>query len=113
MRHGRAARSRRLQHDPARRRSGQSTEPFTRNNLSNMMADTRAALAYARGEPDTDPKRTGIVGYSMGARVAMLVLPDGFAGMRAARESHRSLPPGASIRPWAGNGSMTWKRTAQ
>lgn len=58
---------------------GQSTEPFTRNNLSNMMADTRAALAYARGEPDTDPKRTGIVGYSMGARVAMLVLPDGFA----------------------------------
>ena len=58
---------------------GQSTEPFTRNNLSNMMADTRAALAYARGRPGTDAKRTGIVGYSMGARVAMLVLPDGFA----------------------------------
>jgi dienelactone hydrolase len=58
---------------------GQSNEPFTRNNLSNMMADTRAALAHARRQPEIDAKRTGIVGYSMGARVAMLVLPDGYA----------------------------------
>ena len=27
---------------------GQSSEPFTRNNLTNMLADTRAALDYAR-----------------------------------------------------------------
>ena len=58
---------------------GQSKEPFTRNNLSNMMADTRAALAFTRRNPEIDAKRAGIVGYSMGARVAMLVLPDGFA----------------------------------
>ncbi len=57
---------------------GQSREPFTDNNLSNMMADARAALAYARQRPDIDPGRAGIVGYSMGARVAMLLLPDGF-----------------------------------
>ncbi|HSN51085.1 MAG TPA: alpha/beta fold hydrolase [Woeseiaceae bacterium] len=57
---------------------GQSQEPFTDNNLSNMLADARAALAYARQRPDIDPGRTGIVGYSMGARVAMLLLPDGF-----------------------------------
>jgi dienelactone hydrolase len=58
---------------------GQSNEPFTRNNLSNMMADTRAALAYVSRKPEIDANRTGIVGYSMGARVAMLVLPDGYA----------------------------------
>lgn len=58
---------------------GQSHEPFTRNNLSNMLADTRAALDYARRQPGIDPERTAIVGYSMGARVAMLLLPDGYA----------------------------------
>jgi dienelactone hydrolase len=58
---------------------GQSNEPFTRNNLSNMMADTRAALAHALRKPEIDATRTGIVGYSMGARVAMLVLPDGYS----------------------------------
>lgn len=58
---------------------GQSDEPFTQNNLSNMMADARAALAYARLQPGADPERAGIVGYSMGARVAMLMFPGGFA----------------------------------
>lgn len=57
---------------------GQSNEPFTHNNLSNMLADARAALAYVWQQPGTDPGRNGIVGYSMGARVAMLLLPDGF-----------------------------------
>ena len=58
---------------------GQSGEPFTQNNLSNMLADARAALAYARLQPGADPGRAGIVGYSMGARVAMLMFPDDFA----------------------------------
>ena len=57
---------------------GQSGEPFTRNNLTNMLADTRAALDYARRHPGVDTERAGIVGYSMGARVTMLLLPDGF-----------------------------------
>ena len=58
---------------------GQSSEPFTRNNLTNMLADTRAALDYARRQPGVDTDRAGIVGYSMGGRVAMLLSPDGFA----------------------------------
>ena len=58
---------------------GQSSEPFTRNNLTNMLADTRAALGYARQQPGVDTERAGIVGYSMGARVAMLLSPEGFA----------------------------------
>ena len=43
-----------------------------------MLADTRAALDYARRQPGADTEPAGIVGYSMGARVAMLLLPDGF-----------------------------------
>lgn len=58
---------------------GESAEPFTRNNLSNMLADTRAALDYARRIAGIDADRFGIVGYSMGARVAMLALTDGYA----------------------------------
>ena len=58
---------------------GQSSEPFALNNLSTMLADTRAALDYARQQPGADKDRAGIVGYSMGARVAMLLLPDGMA----------------------------------
>ena len=57
---------------------GQSSEPFTRNNLTYMLADTRAALDFARRQPGVSTERAGIVGYSMGARVAMLLLPDGF-----------------------------------
>lgn len=58
---------------------GESREPFTQNNLSNMLADARAALAYARLQTRAGPEHTGIVGYSMGARVAMLMFPDDFA----------------------------------
>jgi dienelactone hydrolase len=58
---------------------GQSEEPFTRNNLTNMRADAQAALAYAHRQAGVDAERTGILGYSMGARVAMLMLPDGYA----------------------------------
>ena len=58
---------------------GQSTEAFSRNNLTNMLADARAALAHGLRQPGVDPARTGIVGYSMGARVAMLLLGDGYA----------------------------------
>lgn len=57
---------------------GESGEPFTENNLGNMLADTRAALAFGRSQPGIDPGRTAIVGYSMGGRVAMLSLDDGY-----------------------------------
>lgn len=51
---------------------GESSEPFTENNLSNMLADIRAARAYAAEHEHIDAQRIGILGYSMGGRLAML-----------------------------------------
>ena len=82
---------------------GESNEPFTRNNLSNMLADTRAALDYARQVPDVDADRFGIVGYSMGARVAMLALADGYTA--AALWAPVGLDGPAAIFPLVGGRS--------
>lgn len=51
---------------------GESSEPFTENNLTNMLADIRAARAFAAEHQRIDPMRIGILGYSMGGRLAML-----------------------------------------
>jgi hypothetical protein len=51
---------------------GESSEPFTENHLTNMLADIRAARAYAAEHERIDPQRIGILGYSMGGRLAML-----------------------------------------
>lgn len=57
---------------------GDSTEPFVENRLTNMVADLQAGLEYARSQPGIDAARVAVVGYSMGARVAMLSLADGY-----------------------------------
>lgn len=51
---------------------GESSEPFTENFLTNMLADIRAAREFAAGHQQIDSQRTGILGYSMGGRLAML-----------------------------------------
>ena len=51
---------------------GDSKESFTANTLSNMLADIRAARDYAVRQPGIDPQRVGILGYSMGGRLALL-----------------------------------------
>lgn len=52
---------------------GDSRESFTANNLSNMLEDLRAARSYAATLPGIDSTRTGILGYSMGGRLAALL----------------------------------------
>ena len=51
---------------------GESTEPFTENVLTNMLADIRASREYASSFPWVDTERVGILGYSMGGRLALL-----------------------------------------
>ncbi len=51
---------------------GESKEPFTANNLTNMLADIEAARAYALANAPIEPKRVGMFGYSMGGRLAIL-----------------------------------------
>ena len=58
---------------------GESSEPFLENRLDSMIADLRAGLEFARSQPGIDATRAAIVGYSMGARIAMLSLADGYA----------------------------------
>jgi len=52
---------------------GDSTESFTNNNLSNMLQDLQAARKYAAALPEIDNERVGLLGYSMGGRLAVLL----------------------------------------
>lgn len=55
---------------------GDSTEAFTHNNITTMLRDVEAALEFAVSQPGIDDSRVGILGYSMGGRVAMLSIAE-------------------------------------
>ena len=55
---------------------GDSTEAFTHNNITNMLHDVHAAFEFAIAQPGVDMGRIGILGYSMGGRLAMLTVDD-------------------------------------
>lgn len=50
---------------------GNSVESFQKNTLTNMKADTVAALNYMIANYAVDAEKTGIFGYSMGGRIAL------------------------------------------
>ena len=52
---------------------GDSLEPFTENNLTNMIKDVQAARDYAATHALIDSERVGLLGYSMGGRVVSLL----------------------------------------
>ncbi len=60
---------------------GASVEPFTENNITNMMADVAAARAYAIAHAAIDSKSVGMFGYSMGGRVAILSASSGYRSL--------------------------------
>jgi len=61
---------------------GASTEPFTMNTMSNMKADVLAAVEYAQ---TTLPVTTvGIFDYSMGGRIVIELLKEGYTPDAAA-----------------------------
>lgn len=51
---------------------GDSTESFANNNLSSMLLDMQASRDYALARPQIDKDRLGLLGYSMGGRLALL-----------------------------------------
>ena len=53
--------------------TGDSKEPFTEGYLSNMISDSNASLAYLLGNYPADKDRLGILGYSMGGRIALTI----------------------------------------
>ncbi len=57
--------------------AGDSTEPFWQNSLSHMLTDVQAAEAWAAASGRVDPERMGVVGFSMGGRVAAMASASG------------------------------------
>ena len=53
--------------------SGDSKEPFTEGYLSNMISDSNASLAYLLANFPADKDKLGILGYSMGGRIALTI----------------------------------------
>jgi len=53
--------------------TGDSKEPFTEGYLSNMISDSNASLAYMLANFPADPNKLGILGYSMGGRIALTI----------------------------------------
>lgn len=52
---------------------GDSNEPFSENNLSNMLADFLASRDYALAHKGIDSGRVGLFGWSMGGRLVLLL----------------------------------------
>jgi len=57
---------------------GESLEPFSANTIDHMLSDIVAARDFALGQPAIDAGRVGLLGFSMGGRLAMLSVADGF-----------------------------------
>lgn len=53
---------------------GESVEPFTQNNLTNMLADINASVNYMLNNYNIHEDHIGILGFSNGGRVASLLL---------------------------------------
>ena len=51
---------------------GENTAGFSENNLTHMQIDLDAGLDFGLQELAIDPRRVAVLGYSMGARVAIL-----------------------------------------
>lgn len=53
--------------------TGDSKAPWTDQSLSSMISDSNASLAYLLANYSVDPERLGILGYSMGGRIALTI----------------------------------------
>ncbi|MFK7915354.1 MAG: alpha/beta hydrolase family protein [Pseudomonadales bacterium] len=60
---------------------GDSTESFIQNNLSNMLEDVAAAQRYAVANANIDATRLGLLGFSMGGRLAISMANQGYSAM--------------------------------
>lgn len=60
---------------------GASVEPFTMNDLTNMLADIEASRVFALANAPINTSMIGIFGYSMGGRLAILSGAKGYRSL--------------------------------
>lgn len=77
--------------------TGDSKEPFTEGYLSNMISDSNASLAYLLANYPADKARLGILGYSMGGRIALTIAATGDNPYKAIGLLAPSANPGKSL----------------
>jgi dienelactone hydrolase len=53
---------------------GESSSPFTQNTMTSMISDSECCLTYMLKQYPVDKNRLGLLGYSMGGRVALETL---------------------------------------
>ena len=63
---------------------GESTQPFTENNMTNMISDSNACKDYLVKNAPVKKNELGILGYSMGGRVTLEILSKTGAPYKAA-----------------------------
>ena len=77
--------------------TGDSKEPFTEGTLSNMISDSNASLAYLLANFPADPDKLGILGYSMGGRIALTIAGSPDNPYKAVGLLAPSADPGKSL----------------
>lgn len=77
--------------------TGDSKAPWTDQSLSTMIADSNASLAYLMANYPVDPARLGILGYSMGGRIALTIAQAPDTPYKAVGLLAPSANPGKSL----------------
>ena len=77
--------------------TGDSKAPWTEQSLSSMIADSNASLAYLLANYPVDPDRLGLLGYSMGGRIALTIAQSPDSPYKAVGLLAPSANPGKSL----------------
>jgi len=85
--------------------TGDSKEPFTEGTLTNMISDSNASLVFMLANFPADPSKLGILGYSMGGRLALTVAQQPNSPYKAVGLLAPSANPGKGLLLFFAGGS--------
>lgn len=77
--------------------TGDSKEPFTEGTLTNMISDSNASLVFMLANFPADPNKLGILGYSMGGRIALTIAQQPSSPYKAVGLLAPSANPGKGL----------------
>lgn len=85
--------------------TGDSKEPFTEGTLTNMISDSNASLVFMLANFPADPTKLGILGYSMGGRIALTIAQEPSSPYKAVGLLAPSANPGKGLLLFFAGGS--------